>query len=66
MFVDLEKVVQERDDARQEVEELKEQRYTHVEVALWLSAYRGKYREKTLTDWVIEYREQQKQKEDIK
>ena len=50
-------------ELEQQVNELEDQRYTHVEVAMWLSAYRGKNREKTLTDWVMEYREQQKQKE---
>ena len=33
-----------------------ELRYTHEEVALWLGEYHGRYREKTLTDWVRERR----------
>lgn len=31
-------------------------RYTHQEVADWLFAYHGKYREKTLSEWVREKR----------
>lgn len=48
----LAKAESERDRLRQEVEN----RYSHVEVAMWLGAYRRKYREKTLTEWVREYR----------
>jgi hypothetical protein len=30
--------------------------YTHQEVAGWLSAYHGRYRELTLTEWVAHER----------
>jgi hypothetical protein len=33
-----------------------ERRYTHEEVALWLFEYHGRYREKTLTEFIRERR----------
>jgi len=37
-----------------------ERRVTLEEVALWLAQYHGKYREKTLQEWVQERREVRK------
>ncbi len=48
------------EELKAEIERLKAQlkhRYTHTEVAQWLAAYHGKYREKTLVEYVAELRD---------
>ena len=56
---DLLELINEIERLRKRNQKLMDSRYTPLEVARWLDAYKGKFREKPMTVWVQEYRASQ-------